>query len=144
MCDYLYLKKVAWTSLAILWSGAAAAAQVAFAHDITSIPMGAIAVAMALAFIGGLAFTTQKIAKPDIVVRSIPLEIFKDIINSLVAGLAAFFLGSWCSVPPFAQALLITVAGYGGSRFLEQLLTEVFTRIGTLINGTAAATPPKE
>lgn len=144
MRDYLQLKKVLWGQLLALWSVQAWAAQETFARDITTIPLGAIAVAMALAFIGGLAFTTQKIAKPDVIVNSVPLEIFKDIINSLVAGLAAFFLGSWCAVPPFAQALLITVAGYGGSRFLEQMLTEVFTRIGTLINGSPAAPPPEK
>lgn len=141
MCGYLQLKKVLWFWLAVLWSASAMAAQATFDHDITSIPLGAIAVAMTLAFIGGLAFTMQKIAKPDVIVRSIPLEVFKDLINSLVAGLVAFFLGSWIGppvLPPFAQALLITIAGYGGSRFLEQVLTETFTRIGTLINGAKA------
>lgn len=142
MRDFLYLKKISWTVLAILWSASAIAAQTTLDHDITSIPLGAIVVAMALAFIGGLAFTTQKVAKPDVAVPSIALEILKDLINALVAGLVAFFLGSWCGIPPFAQALLITIAGYGGSRFLEQVLSESFTRVGTLING--APTPPKE
>lgn len=135
MRDYLQLKKTLWAYMVAVWSCNAVAAQEVFAHDITSIPLDAIAVAMALAFIGGLAFTTQKIAKPEAAVTSVPLEIFKDIINSLVAGLAAFFLGSWAGIPPFAQALLITIAGYGGSRFLEQVLTESFARVGTLING---------
>lgn len=141
MRDSSQLRKIVWGQLLALWCTSALAAQETFAHDITTIPLGAIAVAMALAFIGGLAFTTQKIAKPDVVVISVPLEIFKDIINSLVAGLAAFFLGSWMGVAPFAQALLITIAGYGGSRFLEQLLTETFTRIGALVY--PAAKDPK-
>ena len=138
MRDYPTLKKFLWAHIAVVWSCSAIAAQETFAHDLTSIPLGAIAVAMSLAFIGGLAFTTQKIAKPDTTVHSVPLEIFKDIVNSLAAGLAAFFLGSWCALPLFAQALLITVAGYGGSRFLEQVLTESFARVGALMNG-----PPK-
>lgn len=142
MRDYLQLKKVLWAQIAAVWSCSAVAAQETFAHDITSIPLGAIAVAMALAFIGGLAFTTQKIAKPEVLIKSVPLEIFKDIVNSLVAGLAAFFLGSLGGIPPFAQALLITIAGYGGSRFLEQALSETFVRVGTLINGNR--TTPKE
>lgn len=138
MPGYLQLKKVMLSQLAALWMTTAMAAEATFAHDITSIPLAAISVAMALAFIGGLAFTTQKIAKPDIIIPNVPLEVFKDLVNSLVAGLCAFFLASWVGatvVPPFAQALIITVAGYGGSRFLEQLLVETFTRIGTLING---------
>ena len=135
MRDYLQLKKILWAHIAAVWSCSALAAQETFARDLTSIPLGAIAVAMSLAFIGGLAFTTQKIAKPDVDVRSVPLEILKDIVNSLVAGLAAFFLGSWCALPLFAQALLITIAGYGGSRFLEQVLTESFSRVGAFING---------
>lgn len=142
MRDYLQLKKTLWAYLVAVWSCNAVAAQEVFAHDITSIPLDAIAVAMALAFIGGLACTTQKIAKPDVSVPSMPLEVFKDIINSLVAGLAAFFLGSLTGIPPFAQALLITIAGYGGSRFLEQVLTESFARVSTLINGNR--TTPKD
>lgn len=146
MRDLLQLKKTLWVWLAAIWCSTAWAAQETFAHDITSIPLGAIAVAMALAFIGGLAFTMQKIAKPEVVVRSVALEISKDLINSLVAGLVAFFLGSWIGstiLPPFAQALLITIAGYGGSRFLEQVLTESFTRVGALINGAGAGAVKK-
>lgn len=145
MRDYVRLKQVLWGQMFALWSVSAWAAQETFAKDITSIPLGAVAVAMALAFIGGLAFTTQKIAKPDVSVPSVPLEIFKDIVNSLVAGLGMFFLASWIGatvLPPFAQALFITVAGYGGSRFLEQLLTETFARLGTLINGSASTPKP--
>lgn len=147
MRDYLQLMKpLAWAWLSTLWCGSAWAAQQTFDHDITSIPLGAIVVAMALAFIGGLAFTMQKIAKPEVVVRSIPIEMVKDLVNSLVAGLVAFFLGSWIGpavLPPFAQALMITIAGYGGSRFLEQVLTESFTRVGMLINGSGAAAAKK-
>lgn len=135
MRGYLQLKKVLWLWLGAIWSASAWAAQETFPHDITGIPLGAIAVAMTLALIGGLAYTLQKIAKPEVTVRSVPLEVFKDLINSMVAGLVAFFIGSWFTVPTFAQALLITIAGYGGSRFLEHVLTETFTRIGTLING---------
>lgn len=133
MLDYLQLKRIIWSWLAALWCTSAWAAQETFAHDLTAIAPGAVAVALALAFIGGLAYTTQKIAKPDVVVASIPLEVFKDLINALVSGLCAFFLGSWMGLPLFGQALLITIAGYGGSRFLEQLLAETLSRIGALV-----------
>ena len=134
MRGYLQLKHIMWGWICALWCVSAIAAQETFDHDITAIPLGALAVAMALAFIGGLAFTTQKIAKPEVIVPSVPLEIFKDIVNSLVAGLAAFFIGSLAGIPPFAQALLITIAGYGGSRFLEQVLTESLARISALLS----------
>ncbi len=133
MRDYLQLKRVVWGQLFALWSVSALAAQETFASDITSIPLGAIAVAMGLAFIGGLAFTTQKIAKPSADIANVPLEILKDVINSLVAGLVAFFVGSWAGWPIFGQAVIITVAGYGGSRFLESVFVDVLGRVSAFI-----------
>lgn len=141
MRDYLQLKQVLWTGLAALWCTSAWAAQETFAHDITAISPGAVAVALALAFIGGLAYTTQKIARPDIVVVSVKLEVFKDLTNSLASGLCAFFLGAWIGLPPLGQALLTTVAGYGGSRFLEQLLSETLSRMGALVGALIAPVP---
>lgn len=145
MLGYLQLKKVLWAWLAAIWSASAWAAQETFAQDLTAISLGAVAVALVLAFIGGLAYTTQKIAKPDVVVVSVPLEVCKDMINSLVAGLCAFFLVSWMGLPLFGQALLITIAGYGGSRFLEQLLTDTLNRLGALISAlvTPSSKDPK-
>jgi hypothetical protein len=133
------LKKVLWGQLCALWASSAWAAQETFDKTITSIPLGAVAVAVTLAFIGGLAYTLQKVAKPDIGVVSVPIEIAKDIVNSLVAGLAAFFLASWLAWPAFAVALVITFAGYGGSRFLEAGLESLLDRLKTFF--TAPTTP---
>lgn len=142
MRNYLYLKHLLWMHMAVLWSASAWAAQDNMPHDLTSIPLGAVIVALGLAFIGGLASTTQKIAKPGEPISNIPQEIFKDIVNSLVAGLLAFFIGAWHGLPPFGQAVFITVAGYGGSLFLDQALSSVLDWIKVRLSGVAAVPPP--
>lgn len=122
MRNPLQLKRAFWLWLLTIWSTTAWAAQSTFAADLSSIPLEAIKWTVLLSFIGGAASTTNKIAAPDVVVRSIPLEILKDVMASLVAGLVTFFLCSWINVPYWLQAALITLAGYGGSKALDQLL----------------------
>jgi hypothetical protein len=130
------LQYLIWTWLGVLWTTGAVAAQTTFANDITSIPPGAIAVAMLLAFIGGAAYTTSKVANPTVVVASVPLEIVKDIMSSLVAGLVTFFAGAYLGWSPFLQALCITVAGYGGSRVLEAAVGQLISRMGAVFGAS--------
>lgn len=118
----LQLKRVFWAWLLITWSTTAWAAESTFATGLASIPFDAIRWTVALAFIGGAAATTNKIADPAITVKNVWLEIAKDVLASLVAGLVTFFLCSWVNVAYWLQAALITLAGYGGSRALDQLL----------------------
>lgn len=108
--------------LLAFWSVAAYAAQVTFAGDITSIPPAAFAISALLSIIGGAAYTAQKVANPDASIRSIPAEIIKDILTSIVVGLLIFFLGSYMQWASVVQAGLITLGGYGGSRVLEPAL----------------------
>jgi hypothetical protein len=116
----------------MFWTTAAWAAQVTFVEDLTMIPPAAVAISALLSIIGGAAFTAQKMADPATVVKSVTLEIIKDILASVVAGLLTFFVCSWAGFAPVLQAACITIAGYGGSRVLERYLNTALMRIDTL------------
>ncbi|MES2262077.1 MAG: phage holin family protein [Pseudomonadota bacterium] len=116
------LKQLCWAWLATIWSCSAWAAQATFAGDLAAIPPAAFAVSVLLAVIGGAAFTAQKMADPATVVKSVLLEIVKDILASIVAGLLTFFICAWMEFAAVLQAACITIAGYGGSRVLERYL----------------------
>lgn len=128
---------VGW--LIAFWTASAFAASDTFIHGVESIPTGAVAIAMVLAMIGGAAYTSQKIAAIDVVVKSIPAEIIKDVLTSLVAGLCMFFAGAWREWPLFPHCILITVGGYGGSRVLEPMLDIVINAIKNF--GTGGTKP---
>jgi hypothetical protein len=119
MPQSLQLKQLFYALLLLFWSAAALAAQVTFAHDLRDIPPAAIAISVLLAIIGGSAYTAQKIADPATVVKSVALEIVKDLLTSIVVGLCIFFLGSYFNWQSVVQAGLITLGGYSGSRILE-------------------------
>lgn len=99
-----------------------------------------IDMASTLAFIGGAAATLQKIANPDFVVKSVALEIIKDIFSSVVAGLITYSVCAWIGCPLLLQPACITIAGYGGSRVLERYLSAGMARIDRL-GGKPEGTP---
>ena len=136
----LQLKQHVWAWLITLWSASAWAAQATFAGDLAAIPPAAVAVSVLLAIIGGAAFTAQKMADPATVVKSVALEILKDILASIVAGLLTFFMCSWLNFAAVLQAACITIAGYGGSRVLERYLNSALLRIDRL-GGKPEGTP---
>lgn len=128
----LQLKKIVWGWLITFWSAAAWAAEASFGSDMTSIPPAAIAISVLLAIIGGSAYSAQKLADPNTVIKSVPLELIKDILTSIVVGLLIFFLGSWLNWASVVQAGLITLGGYGGSRVLEPSLGAFINWLGRL------------
>ncbi|MCC6071470.1 phage holin family protein [Massilia sp. GCM10020059] len=140
MLDRMQLKKFIWAWLASFWSASAWAATATFASDLSKIPPAAVAVAIALSFIGGAAATLQKIANPDFVVKNVALEIAKDICGSLVAGLVTYSLCAWQELPLLLQPGCITIAGYGGSRVLERYLAAGIARIDRF-SGKPEGTP---
>lgn len=126
MAKSLQLKCAIWVYM-ILNSGALAyaAEQNALVAGLESIPAAAVAYVLGLAAVGGAAGTLTKIARPDLVVRHLALEIAKDIVASLVAGLLVFFFTSWIDDFNFwLQAALVTLAGYGGSKVLDIALVD--------------------
>ncbi|ATQ74872.1 MULTISPECIES: phage holin family protein [Massilia] len=132
MRTFLHLKpRLCWTWLLSSWDTSAIAAT-NFASDLSSIPLDGVAVAVTLSLVGGAAGTLQKIASPDVVIKSLPLEIAKDILISLVAGLVTYSLCAWQEIPLLLQPGCITIAAYGGSRVLERYLSAGISRMERL------------
>ncbi|CUI05749.1 phage holin family protein [Massilia sp. P8910] len=123
--------RLCWTWLLSSWATGATAAT-SFASDLSSIPLDGVAVAVALSLVGGAAATLQKIASPEVVIKSLPLEIAKDILISLVAGLVTYSLCAWQEIALLLQPGCITIAAYGGSRVLERYLSAGISRMERL------------
>lgn len=141
MRNSLQLKQIFTAWLASFWTVSAWAASTTFASDLSKIPPAAVAVAVVLSFIGGLAATLQKIADPEFVVKSVPLVVAKDIFSSLVAGLITYSVCAWQEIPLLLQPGCITIAGYGGSRLLERYLAAGMNRIDRLGGTKPESTP---
>lgn len=146
MAKSLQLKYAIWAYLLLTWSAFAYAAENPFVAGIESIPPRAVAYVLGLAMIGGAAGTLAKLSRPDTIVRSLPLEIFKDILASLVAGLLVFFLASWADRLDFwLVAALVTMAGYGGSKVLDTALGEgLMPWMRSLMQRVLNVQPPKD
>lgn len=121
------LKYAVWAYLLVQWSAVAYAAEHPLVAGIESIPLTAVLYVFALSIVGGAAGTLTKLARPDIVVRNLVLEISKDIVASVAAGLLVFFFTSWWdNVNFWLQAAAVTMAGYGGSKILDLALADGF------------------
>jgi hypothetical protein len=145
----LQLKHAIQVYLLLTWLPLAYAAEMdPLVVGLESIPPRAVAYVVGLASVGGIAGTLTKMCKPDTAVRSLPLEIFKDIFASLVAGMLAFFFMSWSGAFVFwATAIAITMAGYGGSKVLDLMLVDgVMPWFRNLIQRVfnLSPTPPKD
>jgi hypothetical protein len=130
------LKSAVSAFLLLFWSVAAYAAQATFVGDLRDIPPAAVAISLLLSLIGGAAYTASKVASPNVRIKSVPAEVLKDVLTSVVAGFVTFCIGSFMEWPPVIQAGLITLAGYGGSRVLEPMLVWSLAR-GAKIFGPA-------
>lgn len=125
MAKSLQLKYAIWACLFLNWGAVAYAAENPLVEGLESIPIKALGYVLALSIVGGTAGTLTKIARPDLIVRNLPLEITKDMVASIVAGLLAFFGTMWWEGVNFwLQAALVTMAGYGGSRVLDMMLID--------------------
>lgn len=127
MAKSLQLKYAVWVYLLLNWSVVAYAAENPLVEGIESIPVKAMLYVFALSTVGGAAGTLTRMASPSRpTVTNLPLEISKDVMSSLLAGILAFFFTSWAkdTISFWPQAALITLAGYGGSKTLDIALTE--------------------
>jgi hypothetical protein len=97
-----------------------------FVAGIESIPLEAFKYVAGVAFASGSAATLIKVARPDIVVRNLPLEVVKDLACSVVAGMLIFAFTSWMGLSMWPQLALILMAGFGGTRVLDMALAEGF------------------
>lgn len=127
MAKSLQLKIALILHVLFTWNAFAYAAEEnAFVAGIESIPIKAIGLVVFISFVGGSASTLTKIARPDIAVRSLTLEICKDMVCSVAAGLLIFLFTSWWTWNFWGQAAMILLAGYGGSKVLDFSLAEGF------------------
>ena len=122
-----------WGFFALFWTVTAYAmvkqSEAALSEGLAGISVASLLLALLLAAIGGLASMFQRLASADPPVRSIRLEIGSVIGASLVAGLAAFFIGDWQEWPAPLTALAITLASWGGKRALDSVLDAGLRRI---------------
>jgi hypothetical protein len=122
-----------WAVLLFLtWSATVYAAthgEVAFGRDLASIPVAAFLITAILSGIGGAASTLQRLSSaPDL--SRWKLEVAKDLVCAIVAGLVTFFFcesQAWSSA---AEAGAITVAGYGSSKVLDLFLSRFTQQVG--------------
>ena len=127
------LIQLSWFMCGLSWMSAAIAAdrvyRVTFGDDLANVPMTAWLLTIVLALLGGLAATLQRLSTDLDAMRSVRLEITKDLVASVVAGLAVFFVCEWQGIGSMLEAVAITMAGYGGSLVLDKLLARAIKRI---------------
>lgn len=146
MAKSLQLKYAIWACLFLNWGAVAYAAENPLVAGIEAIPLKALVYVLALSVVGGTAGTLTKIARPDIIVRNLPLEITKDMLASVVIGMLVFFITSWWDGINFwLQAAMITIAGYSGSKGLDLLLIEgAIPWFRQFMQRVLNITPPKD
>jgi hypothetical protein len=77
-----------------------------------------------------------------VTVKSVPAEVIKDLLTSVVIGLVTFFAGTYFEWPSVVQAGFITLGGYGGSRVLEPLLAIAVKRLARFFGVDDASLAP--
>lgn len=122
MAKSLQLKTAIWAWLLVFWCSVAYAAETDLAKGLESIPFGAIKYVLIFSFIGGAVGTLNKITNPAVNVKRVWLEVLKDMLSSLLAGMLVFFFTSWSPISFWIQAALITLAGVGGSRVTDRMI----------------------
>lgn len=120
------LKAGIWIYILLTWSVACYAAESrTLAQGLSTIPLQDIGIVLVLSVVGGITGTLVKLTKKDVVIVNMALEIAKDTMASIVVGLLAYFATNWWeNINLWAQAVLILLGGYGGSKVLDVLLDE--------------------
>lgn len=125
MAKSYQLKTAALAYLGLFWCTFVYAAENPLVAGLESIPAKAMLYVLVLSIVGGAAGTLTKLTRSDIVVRNLTLEIAKDVFTSILAGTLIFFFTSWQPWITFwPQAILITSAGYGGSKVIDMIFTD--------------------
>lgn len=125
MAKSYQLKHAAFAYLCVFWCTFVYAAENPLVAGLESIPAKALLYVLVLSVVGGAAGTLNKLSRNDIVVKYLALEIVKDTFMSVLAGFIMFFFTSWAPAVSFwPQAILITFAGYGGSKVVDMIFTD--------------------
>lgn len=125
MAKSYQLKHAALAYLAIFWCSVTYAAENTLVAGLESIPAKALIYVLVLSVVGGAAGTLNKLSRTDMVVTHLAVEICKDVFMSIFAGFVMFLFTSWTPAVTFwPQAILITFAGYGGSKVVDMIFTD--------------------
>lgn len=112
---------------------------------IESIPLESVRWVAGVSFAFGSVATIIKVAKRDIAVKNLPLEIAKDLVSSVAAGVLVFAFTSWLEVPMWPQFILIMLAGFGGTQVLEVALAKgFFPWLNGILGRLSGAPVPKD
>lgn len=125
--DYI-LFALAWMSTTQLYAQEVSN----FGGNLQTIPVKSLVYVGVLAFLGGLASTLQKFSNPRIRVYRVWVEICKDMVTSVVAGMLAFFLAEQTKSPVMLEATVITVAGWAGSKYLDAVTLRILNKVPSL------------
>lgn len=121
MAKSVQLKYVAWVCLTLCWCTVAEATENQLVAGVAAIPLEAIRNVLVLSSLGGMGATLTRICRPDIIIRNMTLEIFRDAVLSILAGTLMFSFTSWIPnvISFWPQVILITVAGYCGGKIID-------------------------
>lgn len=138
----IQLKLAALVHLLILGSAFAYAAEVKTVFDgLESLPIEAFKSAAIISFAAGTGATLIKVARPDIVIRNLALEIVKDLFCSMLSGVLVFGFTSWVGLTIWPQFILVLLAGFGGTQVLDMALAKgLFPWLSTVLGRIAG--PP--
>lgn len=96
-----------------------------------TIPVLQYVFALSLALLGGVASTLQRYAQGAPLDRW-KLEVTRDIVCSILAGLVAFYGCKHWGVPSMLAAIFVMAAGWGGARFIEKAYRRAEKRVESL------------
>lgn len=126
MARNVQLKRALWAYLLCCWASVAYATEITFADGINSLTINVIGHVLVLSILGGMAGTLPKIVNPAVTIKSIPLEVFKDTVCSLVAGLIVFFAAVEFKLSWAWTCLGLLLGGAGGAKFIDVVLNNGF------------------
>lgn len=137
------LKQVLWAYLLCCWASVAYATEITFADGINSLTLNVVGHVLVLSLLGGMASTLPKIVNPAVSIKSIPLEVFKDTVCSLVAGLIIFFIAVELQWSWAWTCLALILAGAGNAKFIDLVLNNgFFPRVAHFFGKMPDPSPP--
>lgn len=96
---------------------------------LTTLPWASISISAAISVWGGLISTLQKLNSISEQSKSLKIEVFKDLLASIAAGFIAYAFGMWSNWNVWLLAIMLLIAGYGGSKVLDAVLNLTIKKI---------------
>lgn len=97
--------------------------------DLASIPFSAYVIVTLLSGIGGFVSTLIRLSnEPDEKLVRWKLLVLRDMAASLLAGIVVFFWSESARWETAQAAIMITLAGFGGTKVLDILVDKFFTK----------------